>query len=271
MQLAPEVLNEKAHAGATGVPEHQTRAGLVLNGEQIEVGADSAVITALGLFLPALVFRELLWGLPGGAIDALQLGVVLVAAPVGTGNAFQVKGLGVELFGVADVGAGAEVPPLFPQGVETDGFLNARQDFELVGLVLGLDLLFGFGAAHFKALQRKLLVDELDHFLLDGLEVGLGEGIGIIEVVIEPVFRPGPDGHLGLGKQPLDRHGHHVAHGVADAQKLLALAGLGQMHRHHVLPRITGCRLGSSGRGHGGGIATLILRSAIQTITSVWG
>jgi hypothetical protein len=41
---------------------------------------------------------------------------------------------------VFHVGAGAEVPPVLSEGVEGDRFLEAFKDLELVGLVLGLDM-----------------------------------------------------------------------------------------------------------------------------------
>ena len=121
------------------MPEDQASAGFVLNREQVEVGPDPAVVPALGFLLPALVFAQLFWGFPGGAVDPLQLGVVLVATPVGACDALKVKGLGVQFLGVADVGACTEVPPVLAEGVKADGFLDPGQNFQLVGLVLGLN------------------------------------------------------------------------------------------------------------------------------------
>ena len=186
------------------------------------------------------MFRQLLRGFPGGAVDPLQLGPGLIAAPVGAGHAFELKGLGVELAGVGHVGAGAEVPPVLTEGVEADGLVNAGQYLQLVGLVLGLDLRLRLGAAHLLALERQLFIDDPDHLLLDRLQVGFVEGIGAVEVVVEAGLGPGTDRDLGLGEQLLDRHGQHVAHRVADAQQLGAFAGFRQNKRRGNRPFLLG-------------------------------
>ncbi len=210
------------------MPEHQPGTGFVLDRKEVEILADAAVIPAQRLFFAAFVLGQLFGGFPGGAVDPLQLGFGFIAAPVGTGHAFQLEGLGVELPGVLHVRAGAEVPPLLTQGVKGDWLLQSFENLELVGLVLGLDLCLGFAAAHLHPFQRELPVDDLDHRLFDRLQIGFREGIGIVEVVIETVFGPGADGDACLGKQLLHRHGHHMAHGVADLQQLLIFAGFGQ-------------------------------------------
>ena len=138
------------------------------------------------------------------------------------------------------MGAGAEVPPVLTEGVEADGFVDAGQNLQLVGLVLGLDLRLGLGAAHLLALERQLFIDDPDHLLLDRLQVGFGEGIGAVEVVVEPGLGPGTDRDLGLGEQLLDRHGQHVAHRVADAQQLGAFAGFRQNKRRGNRPFLPG-------------------------------
>ncbi len=140
MRLAPELLDQQTHAGAAGVPEHQTGSGFILDREQIEILADAPVVAAQGLFLATFVFRQLLRCFPGGSIDPLQLGSGFVAAPVGAGNTFELEGLGVELSCVLHMGPCAEIPPLLPEGVEGDRLLQPFEDFELVRLVLSLDL-----------------------------------------------------------------------------------------------------------------------------------
>ena len=229
--LAPELLDQQAHAGTAGVPEHQTSPGLILDREEVEVFADAAMVAAKRFFLATFVLRQLFRGFPGRAVDALQLRFGFIASPVSACHAFQLEGLGIELAGVIHVGASTEVPPVLTKGVEGDRLLQSFKNLELVGLVLGFDFFLGLVAAHLDAFERQLLVDDLDHPLLDGLQVGLGEGIGIVEVVIETCFGPGADGDACLGKQLLHSHGHHMAHGVPNLQQLIAFAGLGQNHR----------------------------------------
>ena len=213
------------------MPEHQAGAGFILDREQIQVFADAAMIPAQGLFLAAFVLGQLFRGFPSRAVDPLQLGFGFITTPVGPRHALQLKSLGVELAGVLHVGAGAEVPPVLSKGVKGDRFLEAFQDLQLVGLVLGLDLGFRLSARHLDTLERDLLIDDLDHPLLDRLEIGFGEGVGVVEVVVEAGFSPGADGDAGFGEELLHRHGHHMAHRVADSEQLRAFAGFGQDHR----------------------------------------
>ena len=229
--LAPELLDQQSHAGTARVPEHEASAGFILDREQVEILADAAVVAPQGLLFAAFVFGQLLRCFPGGSIDALQLSSGLVASPVGAGNTFELKGLGVQLPCVLDMGTGAEIPPLIAQGVKGDRFLQTAQDLELVGLVLSPDFRFGLFAADFDALEGQSAADDLAHLLLDGLEIGFREGLRVVEVVIETRFGPGADGHLRGREELLHRHGHHMAHRVADLQQLLVFAGLGQNHR----------------------------------------
>ena len=76
---------------ALGVEHREAGAELVGEGEQVEVAAELAVVAALGLLDPVQVLLERLLGLPGGAVDALELLVLLVAAPVRRGAAHQLE------------------------------------------------------------------------------------------------------------------------------------------------------------------------------------
>ena len=69
-----------------------------------------AVVAVLGLLGLLEVLGELLLRREGGAVDALELLVLLVAAVVGAGDREQLERL--QLRGVAHVGAGAQVHEL---------------------------------------------------------------------------------------------------------------------------------------------------------------
>ena len=51
------------------------------------------MVAALGFFEPEEVLVEILLIGPGGAVDALQLGVAGIAAPIGAGDAHQLERL----------------------------------------------------------------------------------------------------------------------------------------------------------------------------------
>ena len=46
VELPPQVLNQQAHTGTAGMPEHKASAGLIFNREQVQVGAEAAVVAA---------------------------------------------------------------------------------------------------------------------------------------------------------------------------------------------------------------------------------
>jgi len=122
---------------ALGVPEHQ--AGRVLvNVEQVQLAAELAVVTLFGLLQHGQVLLQLVLGGPGGAVDALQHLVFVVAAPIGAGELHELEVL--ELARAGHVRATAQVfEPALP--VQRHIFCvcgNAGDDFRLV--VLAHDL-----------------------------------------------------------------------------------------------------------------------------------
>ena len=82
-----------ADDAALGMEEDQAGPGEFLDAEQVELLAELAVVALLGLFQPLQVLVQFLLGEEGGAVDALQLLVVLVALPVGAGDGQQLERL----------------------------------------------------------------------------------------------------------------------------------------------------------------------------------
>ena len=77
------VLHQLADQAALGVEDRQPPADLRGEMEQVELGAEPAVVARLGLLEAAQVLVEGGLGLPRRPVDALQLGPALVAPPVG--------------------------------------------------------------------------------------------------------------------------------------------------------------------------------------------
>ena len=133
-------------------------------GEQVQLGAELAVVALLGLLEELQVRLELVLGRPRGAVDALELRVLLAAAPVRGGDAHQLERRDDP--GGRQVRAAAQVLPaqLAGLGVEVvvDGQLAAAHlDVGAVGGV-------GGGALEADQLQLVRLVGQL----LAGLLVG---------------------------------------------------------------------------------------------------
>ena len=76
---------------ALGVEDGQARADLLGEAEQVELGAELAVVAPLGLLQLVQVGGQRLLRLPRRPVDALELLALLVAAPVGTGDPHQLE------------------------------------------------------------------------------------------------------------------------------------------------------------------------------------
>src|SRR5690606_11018262 len=199
---------------AIGVPEDHARR-FFLQMEQVQLLADTAVIALLG-FLDALDIRsQLLLVRPGSAVDALQLLVLRVAAPVGAGNPGQLERL--EEAGIGHVRTAAHVHVLFME-VQAHGLLvrHVVDQTQLVLLTTGLEQLDDLGARRHLLDDVVVLVDQLGHALLDGRHVFRSKGSIDGDVVIEAFNDDRADHQLGSGIQLLNRMPNQVSTGVAD-------------------------------------------------------
>jgi len=105
-----ECLQFLADDRTVGRPKHEALADGVVDDEQLEVLAELAMVAEFRLLKLVEIRGEFILGREGGAVDALELLVVLVAAVVGAGDRQQLEGF--DLFRVADVGAGTQVGEL---------------------------------------------------------------------------------------------------------------------------------------------------------------
>ena len=85
------VLHHPPDGPALGVEHRQPAADLGREREQVELGAELAVVALLGLGEQLQVASCASRDCPGGAVDPLQLRVLLAAAPVGAGGAHQLE------------------------------------------------------------------------------------------------------------------------------------------------------------------------------------
>ncbi len=153
--------------------------------EEVELLAEDAVVAGLDLFELLEVGVEIFGVEEGGAVDALELLIVLVAEPVGAGDGRDLEGL--DAAGGGDVRAAAEVGEV-AVAVEGDfvaGFGEALDEVDLhelgVGFVVGEGLLAGLEDLDEGFVAR----DDFGHAGFDGGEVGFGEGDFAVDVVEE--------------------------------------------------------------------------------------
>ena len=209
----PVVFEHAPDAGALWVPDDEAGADLVVNGEQVEFAAENAVVAAAGLLQAVQVVVQRVLGLPRGAVYALQHGPVLVATPVGAGDAQQLEG--GDGPGGLDVRADAQVLEV---AVAVGGyrlFLGYLvDDFELQGLfgVHRQAVLARVLAVH----ERQVTPDDLLHAALDLRQVVVREWLRGEKVVVEAVLGGRPDGQLCVRVNGRNHVRHHVSGGMAD-------------------------------------------------------
>ena len=153
---------------AFGLPDDEAGADFVVDGEEVELAAQRAVVAAFGFGQPLQVGVQFGLGLKGGAVDALEHGPVFVAAPVGAGGVQQLDG--GNLAGSGDVGALAQVGK-FAVAVDAQrGFVGQIvDDFLLEGLGSEHGL-SGFAGQLFPN-EGRIGLDGLQHQRLDAFQV----------------------------------------------------------------------------------------------------
>ena len=243
LQLAPDDPALRVEHGEAG-PD------LVREAEQVEVGAELAVVAAGRLLQQLQVVLELLAGGPGGPVHPLQLRVFLGTAPVGRGGAHQLDRRALISFVRRQVRTATQVGPddLLGRRVDVvvDRELGRRRprpprprpgrrpgpvalhvdELQLVRLVgqLRLGLVDRLEAA---APEQLAGLDDLLHPLFEPAEVVGLERLGHVEVVVEAVVDRRPDAELGVREHVLHRLREHVRGRVPEHGQAVR-----RLHRH---------------------------------------
>ena len=127
------VLDDRAQQGAFGVPDDQPRARLVVELEEIQFPAETAVVPLFRLFQEPQMFVERLLRRETGPVDALEHLVVLVPPPVGAGHVEELEGPDHPRRG--DMGSAAEID-IAALGIEADRLHIRRQIVDQLDLVV---------------------------------------------------------------------------------------------------------------------------------------
>ena len=169
--------------------------------------------------------------LPRGAVDALEVGVVLIAAPVRSRAPGELER--GDVLGCRDVRAAAQIAPDHLAGAGIQVVVRGEfrptdlHDFAVVGRALVVDqleLVRLLGELHPGLVLRRVdpsrelltRLDDLLHLLLERGEIFGGEGLGDVEVVVEAVLDRRPDPELCLGKEILHGLCEHVRRRMPD-------------------------------------------------------
>ena len=204
--------------------------------EQLELAAKLAMVAFAGfLDLPQVVV-ELVLGLPGRAVDALQHRPLLVTprqyAPE------TLSSLKAPIWvRVRHVRATTQVEPVRAGPVEADRLVVAQgfDDLALVGIfvVRGRVVLERLVPGPLLAHERFIGGDDLAHRVLDARQVVFAQLGRDVDVVVEAVFDDRPDAQPaariqlldGLGQHVGRRMAHHVQFGVRGAAPVVGLRG----------------------------------------------
>ena len=207
---------------ALGVPEHQP-GGFVLHVEQVEMLAEAAMVAFFSFLEHVQIGVEVLLLGPGSAVDALQLLVAVVAAPVGAGHLHQFEDL--ELARGRHVRAAAEVDEI-TFAVERNLLVggNRGDQFGLVLFARIEEELYGGVARPDFAADRDILLRQLTHALFDRHQVFRRERALVGEIIVKAILDDRPDRDLGLGEQFLDRIGQQVGGRVANDFEAVRIA-----------------------------------------------
>ena len=223
IDLAHVLLDHLPDRPALRMPEDQARA-FFLQMKQALLFGDLAMVALIGFFDAQDIRSKLLLVGPGGAVNALQLLVLRIAAPVGAGNAGQLERL--QETRVRHVRPAAHVH-VFLVVVQAHRLLVGHVFDQTQFVILSTRLKH---RDHFIARRDLLddvvvLVDQLDHALLDRSEVFRRERALVPDVVIETFLDHRADHHLRGRVQLLDRVADQMRAGVADDLQPFGILG----------------------------------------------
>ena len=223
IDLAHVLLDHLPDRPALRVPEDQARA-FFLQMEEILLLGDLAMVALLGFFDALDIRGELLLVGPGGAVDALQLLVLGIAAPIGAGNAGQLERL--QEARVRHVRAAAHVD-VFLVVVQAHGFFvgHVLDQAQLVVLAARLEHRDHLVARRDLLDHVVVLVDQLDHALFDRDQIVGREGALVPDVVVEPFLDHRADHHLRGRVQLLDRVADEMRARMADDLQSFGILG----------------------------------------------
>ena len=201
--------------------------------EEVELRAEAAVVALARLLEPLEVRVEVGLREERGAVDPGQLRVVLVAAPVGAGEAGQLERL--DRPRVLQVRAAAEVGEVALR-VERDVALGGVDELDLVRLALGLEARRASSREISSRLHSRPSAISRCTSCLDPLEVGLGDRLRELEVVVEAVLDRRADRDLHARVEPPHRLGEQVRARVAQHVERV---GVARVARGQELDRLT--------------------------------
>ena len=195
------------------------------------------MVAPFRLFQPAQMGLQLLLVAPGRTVDALELRIAGVAAPIGAGEFRQPEGLG-ELAGGGQMRAAAQVDPA-ALAIHRQVFVR-RQFADPFGLEAFAGLLeMGRGRVARPDFADNLFVpvDDLAHLRFDRRKIVRREVFDPMEIVIETVFGRRAERDLRARIELLHRFGQHMGGVVPDQLQCIPVLDRDDLDRRVRLDR----------------------------------
>src|SRR5262245_42306020 len=192
--LTPEVLNQIADHCPFGMPEHQPRSHHLVNREQVQLAAQHTMIPLTRFFQLVQILLQHLLRRPGGAVDALQHLLMLIASPISPCYLEQLDSIdaarGMDMRSDAQVD---EVPLLV---ATKDVALEFVEELDLIVFSTLPEVVPHLPPRPLHALDGVVSGDDLAHLGLDTLQILRRERLWAVEVVVETIVDGGANGDL---------------------------------------------------------------------------
>ena len=208
---------------ALGVPKDRTHR-FILQVKQAHFLADLAVVALFRFFQLQQIGVEFLLIAPGGAVNAAQHGVAMIAAPIGAGHFHQLEG-GADITRAAHMRTAAQIRPgTLLVDADDFGFRQILDQFGFVAFTLVGEEANRIFAVPFFAHKGIIARDDFAHLGFDGGEVFRLEGIIAREIVIEAVFNRRADRDLRARVKRLHGFRQHMGAIMADHLQRFGIA-----------------------------------------------
>ena len=205
---------------------------LLLQMEQVHVLTQTAMVALCGFLKTEQMCVQLLFVQPAGAVNTAQLWVVLVTAPIGTGNARELKRGRIKLTRRRQMRAAAHVHPVIARPIDRKlfAFGQFRRPFRLEAFARILPCRNQRITRHNFAAQRLIRSDDGTHLFFNRGQVVHREWAtrcGRHHVIIKSVVGRRAKCNLRSGEQALHRFGKDMRKVMAGELKRVRLITAG--------------------------------------------
>src|SRR5574337_33565 len=236
MLLAPQILNELSDQRPFRMPQNEPAADLIMHAEEVQITAQTPMVTPLRLFQKKQMRLKRLLCRKGDPVDSGQHRSPLVAPPVGARQVSQpeeaddrrVQHVGTtaqidEVTGCVEAGPlrckvylVLELILFDASGRSCRPLSDRLQELDLIRLIQRPRLCNRLIQRHLTPDERQSLLRELAHRRLNNRQIVLGERTRRLNVVVKTILDGRTDGKFRIGQQLLHGGGHQVSGAMSE-------------------------------------------------------